>query len=89
VGGGRWAVEEFTTRHWVSVQLPHWPVFNLADSAICCGGALMVLLTVLGLHPDGQVDRRSVATAPGPKPAAPATPASPVPGPSTKARDTP
>jgi signal peptidase II len=32
-------------------------VFNVADSAICCGGALMVLLTILGLHPDGQVDR--------------------------------
>jgi signal peptidase II len=46
-------------RGWVVdfIQLPHWPVFNLADSAICCGGALMVLLTVLGLHPDGQVDR--------------------------------
>jgi signal peptidase II len=34
-------------------------VFNLADSAICCGGALMVLLTVMGLHPDGQVECRS------------------------------
>jgi signal peptidase II len=48
-------------RGWVVdwIQLPHWPVFNLADSAICCGGALMVLLTVMGLHPDGQSDRRS------------------------------
>jgi signal peptidase II len=46
-------------RGWVVdfIQLPHWPVFNVADSAICCGGALMVLLTILGLHPDGQVDR--------------------------------
>jgi signal peptidase II len=46
-------------RGWVVdfIQLPHWPVFNLADSAICCGGALMVLLTILGLHPDGQVER--------------------------------
>ena len=46
-------------RGWVVdfIQLPHWPVFNLADSAICCGGALMVLLTVLGLRPDGQVER--------------------------------
>ncbi len=46
-------------RGWVVdwIQLPHWPVFNLADSAICCGGALMVLLTVMGLHPDGQRDR--------------------------------
>ncbi len=48
-------------RGWVVdfIQLPHWPVFNLADSAICCGGALMVLLTLLGLRPDGQVERRS------------------------------
>jgi signal peptidase II len=48
-------------RGWVVdfIQLPHWPVFNLADSAICCGGALMVLLTVMGLHPDGQVERGS------------------------------
>ncbi len=46
-------------RGWVVdfIQLPHWPVFNVADSAICCGGALMVLLTILGLRPDGQVDR--------------------------------
>jgi signal peptidase II len=46
-------------RGWVVdfIQLPHWPVFNLADSAICCGGALMVLLTILGVHPDGQVAR--------------------------------
>jgi signal peptidase II len=47
-------------RGWVVdfIQLPHWPVFNLADSAICCGGALMVLLTVLGVHPDRQAERR-------------------------------
>ena len=53
-------------RGWVVdwIQLPHWPVFNLADSAICCGGALMVLLTVMGLHPDGQVERRSRAASP-------------------------
>jgi lipoprotein signal peptidase len=46
-------------RGWVVdfIQLPHWPVFNLADSAICCGGALMVLLTVLGVHPDTQAGR--------------------------------
>ena len=33
-------------RGWVVdwIQLPHWPVFNLADSAIVCGGVLMVLL---------------------------------------------
>ena len=46
-------------RGWVVdfIQLPHFAVFNVADSAICCGGALMVLLTVLGLRPDGQADR--------------------------------
>ena len=33
-------------RGWVVdwIQLPHWPVFNLADSAIVCGAVLMVLL---------------------------------------------
>ena len=48
-------------RGWVVdfIQLPHWAVFNVADSAICCGGALMVLLTIMGLHPDGQLDRGS------------------------------
>jgi signal peptidase II len=53
-------------RGWVVdfIQLPHWPVFNLADSAICCGGALMVLLTILGVHPDSQVGR---GTSPGPR----------------------
>jgi signal peptidase II len=31
----------------------YWPVFNLADSAIVCGGILTVLLAVLGYHMDG------------------------------------
>ena len=35
------------------IQLPHWPVFNLADSAIVCGGALAVLLAARGLQVDG------------------------------------
>ena len=35
------------------IELPHWPVFNLADSAIVCGGVLAVLLAVVGLHLDG------------------------------------
>ena len=48
-------------RGWVVdfIQLPHWPVFNLADSAICCAGALMVALTLLGLRPDGRVESRT------------------------------
>ncbi|MFC4907932.1 signal peptidase II [Actinomadura gamaensis] len=35
------------------IELPHWPVFNLADSAICCGGVLAVLLAARGLQVDG------------------------------------
>ena len=38
------------------IELPHWPVFNLADSAIVCGGVLAVLLAVRGLRMDGTVD---------------------------------
>jgi signal peptidase II len=39
------------------IELPYWPVFNLADSAIVCGGALAVLLAYRGLQVDGTVDR--------------------------------
>ena len=35
------------------IQVPHWPVFNLADSAIVCGGILAVLLSARGLRLDG------------------------------------
>jgi signal peptidase II len=31
----------------------HFAIFNLADSAIVCGGCLIVLLSFLGLDPDG------------------------------------
>jgi len=31
-----------------------WPVFNVADSAICVGGALLVLLAALGRDYDGR-----------------------------------
>lgn len=31
----------------------HFAVFNLADSAICCGGALIVLLSFRGVDADG------------------------------------
>jgi signal peptidase II len=31
----------------------HFAVFNLADSAICCGGVLIVLLSFWGVDPDG------------------------------------
>jgi signal peptidase II len=45
-------------RGWVVdwIRLPHWPVFNLADSAIVCGGILAVLLSARGIHLDGGRD---------------------------------
>lgn len=43
------------------LELPHWPIFNVADSAIVTAGVLVVLLTLLGIgldHRDaGQRDR--------------------------------
>jgi signal peptidase II len=35
------------------IELPHWPVFNLADSSIVCGGVLAVLLSIRGIQLDG------------------------------------
>jgi len=35
------------------IELPHWPVFNLADSSICCAGVLVVLLALQGIRLDG------------------------------------
>jgi signal peptidase II len=35
------------------IQLPHWPVFNIADSAIVVGGCVAVLLATRGVTLDG------------------------------------
>jgi lipoprotein signal peptidase len=53
-------------RGWVVdwIQVPHWPVFNLADSAIVCGGVLMVLLATRGHRLDGTTE----TARPGPQP---------------------
>jgi len=47
-------------RGWVVdwIQIPHWPVFNLADSAIVCGGVLAVLLSIRGIRLDGERESR-------------------------------
>jgi lipoprotein signal peptidase len=47
-------------RGWVVdwIQVPHWPVFNLADSAIVCGGILAVWLSARGVRLDGHRERR-------------------------------
>jgi signal peptidase II len=38
---------------WIGVVPRYYPIFNLADSAIVCGGILMVLLAMRGHHLDG------------------------------------
>lgn len=40
------------------IYLHHWPVFNLADSAIVVGGVLAVLLASGGRRPDGSREPR-------------------------------
>jgi len=45
-GPGRGHVVDF-------LELPHWPVFNLADSAIVTAACLMVLLSARGSSYDG------------------------------------
>jgi signal peptidase II len=41
------------------IELPHWPVFNIADSAIVVGGCIAVLLAARGVpfDPAGESDR--------------------------------
>jgi signal peptidase II len=46
------------------VSVGWWPVFNAADSAICCGGALLVVLALAGVEIDGGRAGR-VARTPG------------------------
>ncbi|GAA1117119.1 signal peptidase II [Kitasatospora arboriphila] len=45
----------------ISVQ--HFAVFNLADSAIVCGGILVVLLSFRGSNPDGTTHQSAKQTA--------------------------
>lgn len=48
----------FLEGHVVDFIAPaHFAVFNLADSAIVCGGILIVLLSFRGLDPDGTIHR--------------------------------
>ncbi len=41
------------------IEWPNWPVFNLADSAIVCGGVLAVVLAARGYQLDGTRDTGS------------------------------
>jgi signal peptidase II len=38
---------------WIGVVPRYYPVFNIADSAICIAGATFVVLALLGVHMDG------------------------------------
>ena len=44
------------------IQLPHWPVFNVADSCIVCGGILAVVLAARGIRLDGSRDVRAASS---------------------------
>jgi signal peptidase II len=35
------------------IEIPHWPIFNIADSAIVTGGVLAVLLSLRGIEMNG------------------------------------
>ncbi len=38
------------------LQVPHWPIFNVADSSISVAAVLFVALSIRGVHLDGSVD---------------------------------
>jgi signal peptidase II len=61
---------------WIAVTR-FYPIFNLADSAIVCGGILTVILAMRGQHLDGT--RGDSAPAPAPAPAPASTPSGPSP----------
>jgi signal peptidase II len=45
---------------WISLFGPdgsHWPIFNLADSAIVCGAVLSAVLALRGIDIDGRGSR--------------------------------
>lgn len=49
-GGGKGRVVDF-------LQLPHWPIFNVADMAITTAAVLVIVLTLRGVGLDGVRDR--------------------------------
>jgi lipoprotein signal peptidase len=46
------------------IQVPHWPVFNVADSCIVCGGVLAVFLAVRGVRIDASAADREAGEGP-------------------------
>jgi signal peptidase II len=86
---------------WIAVVPRYYPVFNIADSAICIAGATFVVLALLGIHMDGSRGDRTTAdqpespdasatvTTPVPAPPASASPASPSASPASDAVSAP
>jgi lipoprotein signal peptidase len=69
------------------IELPHWPVFNLADASIVCGGVLAVLLASRGLQVDGTVQRDDAPEPPPASGTAPEPKAEPEPAPASAPSD--
>lgn len=40
------------------IQLPNWPIFNLADSAIVGAGVLLTILTMRDIQPTSSKDKK-------------------------------
>jgi signal peptidase II len=57
------------------IELPHWPVFNIADSSIVCAGVLVVLLSMRGVRLDGT--RLSQEPSPSPSSSSASSPSPP------------
>ncbi|MFI0820425.1 signal peptidase II [Streptomyces sp. NPDC021098] len=43
------------------IQLPHWPVFNLADCSVVCGSALVIWASFRGIRLDGTLESETRA----------------------------
>lgn len=64
------------------IHIHHWPIFNVADSSIVCGGILAVILALRGIGLDGS--RPTGPDPAGPDPAGPDPASSDVTGPDPK-----
>jgi signal peptidase II len=71
---------------WIYVTR-YWPVFNVADSCIVCGGVLIVLLALRGIRLDG-TRPIPAASSPQPDPPVPDPPVPDPPVPDSPAPDT-
>ena len=47
------------------LQLPHWPIFNVADAGICCAAVLIAVLALRGTGLDGTRETRSATASSG------------------------